>query len=74
MDPRGHPVTVPCLSRKAAGQRPEPKALSFELLREAQVGLTKPADNLAKPVCCRELKLSSFPPGALKQTSGERGD
>lgn len=65
---------MPCLSRKDAGQRPEPKALSFEQLRETQVQQTKPADNLTKPVCCRELKLSRFPPGALKQTSGERGD
>lgn len=59
-------MTAHCLSRKDAGQRPEPKTFSLELFREIQVGQTK-------PVCCREPKLSRFPPGALKQTSGERG-
>ena len=72
MDPRGHLVTVAGFSRKDAGKRPELRVLSFELLAEAQVGQTKPADNLAKPVCYKELKLSRIPPRASKQTSEKK--
>lgn len=65
-------MTVTGLLRKDAGKRSELRALSFELLAEAQVGQTKLADNLAKPVCYKELKLSRIPPGASKQTSRKR--
>lgn len=37
LDPRGHHITVAGLSRKDAGKRSELRALSFELLAEAQV-------------------------------------
>lgn len=65
-------MTVTGLSRQDAGKRSELRALSFELLAEVQVGQTKPADNLAKPVCYKELNLSRFPPGASKQTSEKK--
>lgn len=65
-------MTIAGLSRQDAGKRSEVRALSFELLAEAQVGQTKSADNLAKPVSYKELKLSRIPPGASKQTSGKR--
>ena len=64
-------MTVTGLSGKDAGKRSELKALTFELLAETQVGQTKPADNLAKPVCYKELKLSENPPVTSKQNSGK---